>query len=255
MKILLTFIVFSVVFLFAQERKEATDQIYIKKIEQSLLNKIKTMQVKKIKSIDIASEVSEKLDELKIDFYLINEVNWKAYPYKPKVHFRIAHDDQNIYLNYQVSEKCVRARYISDNSSVWKDSCVEFFILPMNEKNYYNFEANCIGTVLLANGPNGQERTNASLEILKKIKRWSSLPNVGFEERITDVEWELSLIIPVTALFRDSITTLSGKTMYGNFYKCGDELSSPHFLSWNPIETMNPSFHQPDFFGKLIFED
>jgi hypothetical protein len=39
-----------------------------------------------------------------------------------------------------------------------------------------------------------------------------------------------------------------------NFYKCGDELQTPHFLSWNPIEIDQPDFHRPDFFGTLEFE-
>ncbi len=39
-----------------------------------------------------------------------------------------------------------------------------------------------------------------------------------------------------------------------NFYKCGDELQTPHFLSWNPIEIEKPDFHRPDFFGTLRFE-
>ena len=39
-----------------------------------------------------------------------------------------------------------------------------------------------------------------------------------------------------------------------NFYKCGDELQTPHFLSWNPIKIENPDFHRPDFFGTLEFE-
>jgi hypothetical protein len=42
--------------------------------------------------------------------------------------------------------------------------------------------------------------------------------------------------------------------MGANFYKCGDELPTPHFLSWNPIEWKEPSFHRPEQFGKLIFE-
>ena len=40
----------------------------------------------------------------------------------------------------------------------------------------------------------------------------------------------------------------------GNFYKCGDMLSKPHFLSWNPIDTPSPDFHVPASFGLLTFE-
>ena len=42
--------------------------------------------------------------------------------------------------------------------------------------------------------------------------------------------------------------------MRGNFYKCGNQLPKPHFLSWNPIPTDNVQFHCPEFFGELDFE-
>jgi hypothetical protein len=42
--------------------------------------------------------------------------------------------------------------------------------------------------------------------------------------------------------------------MRGNFYKCGDELGVPHFVSWTKIKTDSPAFHMPEFFGGLEFE-
>ncbi len=39
-----------------------------------------------------------------------------------------------------------------------------------------------------------------------------------------------------------------------NVYKCGDNLSKPHFLSWNPIHHPTPNFHLPEFFGTLELE-
>ena len=38
-----------------------------------------------------------------------------------------------------------------------------------------------------------------------------------------------------------------------NFYKCGDKLSVPHYLSWNPVTTEKPDFHRPEYFGLLEF--
>jgi len=54
--------------------------------------------------------------------------------------------------------------------------------------------------------------------------------------------------------FKHRIGSLGGKTVRANFYKCGDELQTPHFLSWNPVRTERPDFHRPDFFGVLEFE-
>jgi len=38
-----------------------------------------------------------------------------------------------------------------------------------------------------------------------------------------------------------------GRLFKANFYKCGDELPLPHYLSWNPIYTETPDFYRPDF--------
>ena len=39
-----------------------------------------------------------------------------------------------------------------------------------------------------------------------------------------------------------------------NFYKCADESSHPHWITWSPIDNPTPDFHLPDYFGKLVFE-
>ena len=45
------------------------------------------------------------------------------------------------------------------------------------------------------------------------------------------------------------------KTIWkGNFYKCADETSHPHWLTWNKVDYPTPNFHLPQFFGTLIFE-
>ena len=80
------------------------------------------------------------------------------------------------------------------------------------------------------------------------------LGNQPFAERIGETDWEVALIIPYSVFFKHQIDSLDGKEIKANFYKCGDELQTPHFLSWNPIQIEQPDFHRPDFFGTLEFE-
>ena len=54
--------------------------------------------------------------------------------------------------------------------------------------------------------------------------------------------------------FSHEMADLNGKTMRANFYKCGDLLQTPHFLSWAPIDLPQPKFHCPEFFGEVTFE-
>ncbi len=195
------------------------------------------------------------LDANNIAFQPIDVVNWKEYPYKPEVSFRIAHTGKEILLHYKVKEASVRAVADKDNGRVWEDACVEFFVSPDGDNSYYNFECNCIGKLLIQGGAVNKPRPTAGPEVLAMVKRWSSLGNVPFEEHIGECSWELTMVIPVTAFFKHSLNSLNGKEMKGNFYKCGDKLQTPHFLSWSPINLKRPMFHCPDFFGMLSFEE
>ena len=67
--------------------------------------------------------------------------------------------------------------------------------------------------------------------------------------------WHITFVIPVTALFSDKFASWDEiVNARCNFYKCGDGLSRPHFLSWAPIHTEKPNFHTPQFFQKVDFE-
>ncbi len=212
------------------------------------------MKVNKLNvAIQEAIHVPALLDKEGIEFQPINNVNWAAYPYKPEVSFRIAHTDNSILLHFKVKEESIRAHYGEDNGSVWTDSCVEFFSVPGGDDIYYNIECNCIGTILIGAGAERENRVRAGKEITGLVKRWSTLGDVPFEERVGEVAWEVALVIPYKAFFMHQIESLDVQVVPANFYKCGDDLQTPHFLSWNPIPIEKPDFHRPDHFGKLEF--
>ena len=178
---------------------------------------------------------------------------WGNYAEKIIVHFKIAHDDGHIYLQYTVSETSIMAKTIENNGCVWEDSCVEMFIGLENEAFYYNFEFNCIGTKLLAVGNSRHNRVFANEAILDKIKVKSTLDKEIFNEQKGNFSWQLSIVIPIKSFFKHKIHSLQNTIWAANFYKCGDGLTTPHYLSWNNIETENPDFHTPQYFGKITF--
>jgi hypothetical protein len=181
------------------------------------------------------------------------EVNWPdAYPYRPRARFRIAHDGASLLVAFEVEERCSRASETRDNGRVWEDSCVEFFFQPGGEGGYYNFECNATGALLCAYGLDRHDRVAAPLEALASIRRQSRLEVERRAE--TSSRWSLLLTIPFTALFRHRFTPRAGAGDRANFYKCGDLLPVPHFLSWNPVSSGTPDFHRPDCFGLLTFQ-
>jgi hypothetical protein len=179
--------------------------------------------------------------------------NWKAYPYIPRVAVKIASTPSHLLLHYDVQEKCIRAKYTQCNQAVWTDSCVEFFI-SLDEKNpYYNFEFNCIGVPLMRYNLKPHEGPHALPELLSTILTESSLGNQPIECKDGDFAWQLTVAIPFACFFAHPLSSLRGQTVFANAYKCGDELTEPHYLSLFPIHTPAPNFHVPEFFQPLRF--
>jgi hypothetical protein len=199
-----------------------------------------------------AIELSDIFDKEALIFHPISSLNWPEYAYQPEVKFRIAHNGTHILLNYQVEETDIKAVCNQDNGKVWEDACVEFFIAFEEHSFYYNIESNCIGKILIGMGIDRHNRTPVSVEVLNRIDRWSDLGNTPVEGK--SGRWELSLLIPASVFLKNTIKTFEGLSAKGNFYKCGDKLSVPHFLSWNPIKSEKPNFHLSEFFGEILFE-
>ncbi len=199
-------------------------------------------------------QVSELLDD-KAEIHRISLVNWQKFPYHPDVRFRIAHSNNQIWLKFYVYEENVLAQMTQTNSATHKDSCVEFFLDPKQDGNYYNFEFNCIGTIHLAYGPNRGERKFIEPYIIEEnIQIKSTLGELPFDGKRGGHSWEMTIVIPSEVLVHEKNLQFGGLTAKANFYKCGDNTSKPHYLSWNPVGTNSPDFHQPDFFGNLVFE-
>lgn len=224
--------------------KTETKQKTMKKL---IINEI---QHEGLLNIDLA----EQMLESNADFQSIETINWPEYPYKPEVRFKIAYCQDQILLKYYVSEENIMAKETEINGAVYKDSCVEFFISINDNKTYYNFEFSCIGTVHAAHGPDRAKRELIDPEILKLIEIRSSLGNQAFEERTGGHQWEMMIIIPKECMAFDKDIILKGLKASANFYKCGDETSEPHYVSWSPIGSENPDYHQSVYFGELSFE-
>ena len=208
-------------------------------------------------SVDEASQISSVLDVRGVGWTPVDCNNWAvSYPYAPCAQFRIAHTNDSFLIEYTAKDETVRARNANDNGDVWTDSCMEFFLSPqLGDGTYYNLECNCIGTVLLGVRGENVMKSHAGSEVLGGIKRWSSLGHVPFEEFAINQPWHVALTVPFSSFWHHDIGTMLAEghnRLRANFYKCGDALKKPHFLSWAPIKNDTPNFHLPEFFGEIV---
>ncbi len=215
---------------------------------------MKNLQVSKIEASDkiTLKNASLLLDNL-TEANKIDCVNWKEYLYKPRVEFRIGHAGDLILLKYSVTEKSVRAMETEINGDVYQDSCVEFFV-SIDGQHYYNFEFNCIGIPHVAWGSGRNGRQLLPVDRVKEIQTRSSLGTEPFQVKNGSFSWELCVLIPASCFIHDPGLIFDGLSGNANFYKCGDALPEPHFLTWNPVGTPQPDYHRPEYFGKIDFE-
>jgi hypothetical protein len=184
--------------------------------------------------------------------HTISNQNWVEAPHV-SAGFSLRHDGSSIYIYYQVEEPQVRAVNTNFNSPVWEDSCVEFFLAFEGDDGYYNFEINAIGTVLGAFGKDRNKRLHLPDSFLSRIETFPSLGKDPIESLDERTKWEMQLEIPIATFHFSKIENLSGVDAHANFYKCGDKLKQPHFLSWKPVLCSKPDFHTPRYFGQLSF--
>ncbi len=219
----------------------------------------------------------------------IDCVNWRdTFPAHPTTVLHLAHTGTILFVRFDVEGRGLRAMHTCDLEHVNEDSCVEFFVANADQSRYFNFEFNCMGVC------NASHRISKSEDVrrltpegLHSILRHSSIttaPSIDplpqlhapFDLRDGNFCWSLTIGIPLSLLditlamltAPDTLLTAhdtlqitnsdimpnGGFTLRGNFYKCGDLTSDPHYLSWAPISFERPNFHLSAFFGTLILE-
>jgi hypothetical protein len=188
------------------------------------------------------------------DILSIDKCRPESTSHRPVTRARLAYDDANLHGIFDVHDRYIRCIRTSFQDEVWKDSCVELFVQPPGGE-YFNFEFNCGGALYCAHRP-----IDSSVPALRltadrggQIQIVHSLPSIVDPEISQPCNWMLGFSIPLS-IFEECLgqrLTLPRSTWKGNLYKCGDETSHPHWLSWSPVPEVN--FHRPDCFGELEF--
>lgn len=185
--------------------------------------------------------------------------------HRPPTEARVLYDDDGLSVAFTVDDHYVRAVAENFNDMVCQDSCVEFFVSPFADPAtdpFFNFEVNCGGTMLLYRCPGtaesaaGTERVHLPDEDGALIAIAASLPKRIEPEISEPTSWRVEYHVPWSLFTRyfDVEPPSAGTIWRGNFYKCGDHTSHPHWGTWAPMASVKKGFHQPEFFQPLHFE-
>ena len=177
----------------------------------------------------------------------------------PKVQAKLAYDDAALYAIFHVEDRFVRATAQDYQDEVFKDSCVEFFFSPekVTVQGYFNFEVNCGGTVLFHYQQGRKiKEVPVSENDFSRVSIAHTMPKIVDPEIEKPITWMVEYRLPISILanYTQVDWPAPGVVWRANLYKCADDVSHPHWLTWSPMDLPTPDFHRPEFFGNLIFE-
>lgn len=192
----------------------------------------------------------------------ITHFPWKDSGHRPRVMARLLCDEQALGVLFRAEDRYVRAVARKFQDSVCTDSCVEFFVSPVpGSTAYFNFEVNCGGTMLVYRMPSPEERRAGKEQLAvapedgAAIPMAHSLPQIVDPEIPDPVTWAIEYHLPFSLFekYFGSSRPRPGTMWRANFYKCADHTSHPHWGSWAPVDTPQPSFHVPASFQPIVF--
>lgn len=191
----------------------------------------------------------------------IDQFRPESSTHRPRTALKLGWEPRGLTGLFQVQDRHVRCVHSGFQAPVYEDSCVEIFLLPKPGLGYFNFEFNACGALLAsyvtdpARLPDGGLRRRVLLDERQcgSIEIAAELSGVIEPEIDGPLTWRLGFFIPFALLaeFIGPLAPQPGDRWRGNFYKCGDATSHPHWAAWAPVPELN--FHRPDCFGELVF--
>lgn len=156
------------------------------------------------------------------------------------------HDGEQLWVRMEAEEPSILASRSGPLEAVCCDSCLEFFFAPLpDDPRYFNVEWNPLGTLCLGFGASRPTR----------IRQIPKCPSELFSPTpyTTPNGWGITfrLPLPFLQLYFPGYT-FSGEAAC-NFYKCGDETQTPHYLAWAPLSCDSPDFHRREDFAPIRF--
>ena len=180
--------------------------------------------------------------------------------HRPVTQAKLIYSLEGLYGLFRVQDRFIRCVHRRYQDPVYHDSCVEFFVEPIEDKGYFNFEFNC-GGALRASYIEDPTRSGSGFRVYQRLSKqesrqvliYHSLPSVVEPELEVETTWFLEFYIPHALLekYTGPVDISPGATWRANLFKCADQSSHPHWAAWSPVDELN--FHLPHCFGTIAF--
>lgn len=190
---------------------------------------------------------TEYEDFEKACFHRMTSYHWESDPpYRPATYFKMGVVGDDLVAVLECFEENPRAIYANRDDPVYTDSCLEFFVAPVEGRDeYINVEMNSEGVFLCEFGKGKYDRVFVS-----SLTESAPLVEAFKGEGIDGSFWGVKVTLTKDFICKlYNIEDVSFTTVKANFYKCGDECEIPHYIAFSPVTTLPPGFHNPQCFA------
>lgn len=180
--------------------------------------------------------------------------------HRPLTRAKLLYSIDGLYGLFRVQDRYVRCIHRRYQDPVYNDSCVEFFVQPIRDKGYFNFEFNC-GGAMRASYIEDPTRCGTGFRSFKRLTKqegrqvliYHSLPPRIDPEWDEETTWYLEFYVPLRLMekYTGPVDISPGSIWRCNLFKCGDQTSHPHWAAWSAVDDLN--FHLPHCFGAIEF--
>ena len=167
-------------------------------------------------------------------------------PYRPNTYVKMGVVGEELVAKLQCYEENPRTVFTERDDPIYRDSCLEFFVAPLEDREeYINVEMNSKGAFLCEFGKGKYDRV-----FIKTLTESSPIVEAFKGEDIQGAFWGVTVKL-AKAFLRELYKTenIDFTTIKANFYKCGDDCGIQHYLAFSPVTTLPPGFHNPECFA------
>lgn len=174
--------------------------------------------------------------------------HWGEYP-NVEVALRLGWENNTLFLNFKVRSPQLIRMVQAHNGPVYEDSCTEIFIKRADRREYLNFEFSASTFILAAKGTNRDDRIFFEPAVIDQItRRVEILENNNHQSR-----YAMSIALDLECF--GLVDKGESPNLLANFTACGDGHKERYYVAANPIQTVKPDFHTPQYFTPLIFSE
>ena len=180
-------------------------------------------------------------------FHRLSNYHWESDPpYRPDTYFKMGVVGEDLVAKLKCYEENPRAVFTNRDDPIYRDSCLEFFVAPLeNREEYVNVEMNSNGAFLCEFGKGRYDRV-----LVLSLTDSSPIVEAFKGEDLKGSFWGVT--VKLTKAFLSELyktENIDFTTVKANFYKCGDDCEIQHYLAFSPVTTLPPGFHNPECFA------